>query len=253
LFFLILKPVIIVTVTSLVYGLLEPDFGWNTHSLVFVLSLGLAIGVITYVYDGGQVVVSERMDMPATLRFFPLAILIAGVSVAISRLVDLTPGFIFGFVAAATILASNQRREGQAIFYSMVAMIAASILAWALIGPFRELARDNGSWWAAVLESASVAIFVGGIEGLLFLLLPLEFMDGRKVWEHSKLAWFAVALPVLFIFFHVIINQEAETFGPNFGNSNLFRLIVVALVALALTVVFWAYFLFHNRRRRALT
>jgi hypothetical protein len=38
--------------------------------------------------------------------------------------------------------------------------------------------------------------------------LPITFLEGRTLWDWSKLAWLAVAIPVSFVFFHVVINES---------------------------------------------
>jgi hypothetical protein len=211
----LVKPLILLAIVSIIYGFLDPDFGLNRESLVLVGSLALAMMVITYVFEGGQVLASERVNgQAADLYFYPFPIILALVSVMISRIIGINPGLLVGFIGSARFLSPDIHKEGRAIFYSMVAMAVVSVVAWLLISPVRSLEAGNNVWWAAALEAGVIAIFVGGIEGILFSLIPLEFIDGKKLWLFNRFAWFAVALPAAFFFFHVVLHFE-NTLGDS--------------------------------------
>jgi hypothetical protein len=119
----------------------------------------------------------------------------------------------------------------------MIALLAVSILAWLLISPVRSVSEDNLVWWAAALEASTIAIFVAGIEGILFALLPLEFVEGKKLWNYSRLAWFSAALPATFLFFHVVIGFE-----DSIGSDNSMTLLIVGGGLVAVSSLLWLFF-----------
>ena len=106
-----------------------------------------AIAVITLVNEGGLVLISERrFGMPAGLRFYPIAILIAGLSVALSRLIDLHPGVIFGFVASAAVLGDSgldRRQRGVLYYIPMACLLVTAVVAFLLISPLREISESE--------------------------------------------------------------------------------------------------------------
>jgi hypothetical protein len=235
---------IILGLTSLVYALLDPGFGFNEASLVLLLSLLAGIAVSTYAFDGIQVLLAERrFGLDARILFYPFAILVACVSVLISRVVDVQPGIIYGFVAAATLTSAatlDERVEGQIIYISTLIFLGVALLSWVLVSPFRAWSED-GSFLGALLETVAVSVFVGGIQGILFTIVPLDFLDGRKLWELSKLAWVSIAVPVTFLFLHVILNPHGDFESP-IESTSLGGLMVTCVVIWLLTAAVWLFF-----------
>jgi hypothetical protein len=236
--------------SALIYSFTDADAGINNTTIVLFASFLLAVAVATYVYDGLQVVVAERVfQLPSAIHLFPLGLVIAVGCVVISRFSGLEPGVFYGFVAAAVLLGNREPsrdEDGKIVLYPMLVMLGVSLVAWLLIDPFRSMSED-GSLAGAVLEGVAVATFLGGIQGSMFALLPIEFMDGMKVWRWRPLAWGAVALPVAFIFIHVLLKQgdtlDSATDAP--GVRALFLIAVVFWVVTALT---WGFFKLRRMR-----
>jgi sugar lactone lactonase YvrE len=240
----LVKPLSILGVSAAIYCLLNPSLTLDTSMLVLFLSLLVGIGVATYVYEGAQVLISERLyGMPSSIRFFPIAILIAFASVVISKLTGLHPGVVYGFVAGASILAAREPDERESaiiVFLPMVAILTISIFAWLMVAPLRTFS-DKNDFWALVLEGAAISIFLGGIQGLLFSLIPLSFIDGEKVWKWSKVAWVAITLPVAFLFFHIVVQQDG-TLATATGRSGITALIIFAALSWGVTAFVWLFF-----------
>jgi hypothetical protein len=204
------------------------------------------------VYEGAQVIVSEqRFGLNSMVQFFPAAIIFAMLTVAISRISDLNPGLVLGFVAGAVVLgprAPTDDEAGQIVFLPMLALMAVSLLAWFLMAPARAWA-ENGSFVSASVEAALALLFVAGIQGLLFNLIPVTFLDGLKVWRWSKLAWLSIAVPSAFIFFHVIVNRDG-TFASATGERSVQMLIAVCVVFWLFTMALWLFFHLREQRQR---
>jgi hypothetical protein len=244
---LAIRPLLVLGLSGFAYSLLDPGFGWNTPTLVLFLSLVLGLAVATYVNDGGQVFVAEKQfQIPFMIQFFPAAIAIALVSVVVSRVGDIVPGIIFGFVASsmeASSIRPTARQDGIINYLPMVALLAVSCAAWLAIGPARSL--DAGVW-GAIIEAALAMIFIGSIQGLLFTLIPLKFLDGLVVWNWSKCAWLSIALPVAFLFFFVVLN-DGSSLSTASSSHGVIALYATAIFAWVLTVVVWLYFRSVNK------
>jgi hypothetical protein len=240
----LLKPFIVLSLSALIYSLLDPNFGLNNSSLVLFLSLFFGLAIATYVNDGGQVLVAERRyRIPFSLQFFPAAIGVAIVSIVVSRLVDIHPGIIFGFVAGAREASAHEPtddEDGVINFLPMASLLAVSVLAWLAIGPVDSIAGGD-TFIGTVVEASCAMLFVGSIQGLLFTLLPFQFMDGQKVWQWSKLAWLSLALPVGFLFFHTVLNKGA-TLASASSSHGVVALYCSAIFAWAVTLIAWFYF-----------
>jgi hypothetical protein len=244
------KAGLMVGMTALIYGFLEPGFGFNRESYVLVLSLAIAFVVLTYVFDGGQVLFAERVyGIPSAIRLFPLAILLSVFCVAFSRFANLHPGVILGFIAAAITLGDRDldtRTEARIIFFPMLAMIAVCLAAWLLLDPLRAANEDGSSLVLSSLEAAAVAVFIGGIQGILFTMLPVEFLDGLKIWRWSKPAWLLTTLGLTFVFFHIILNQEG-TLASATDAGSIRALYILGAAFWLLTGATWLYFRLRRR------
>jgi hypothetical protein len=244
----ILKLGFVLGLTGLVYALLSPDFGFNNATLVLVVALVTGLAVTTYAYDGGQVLFAERgFGYPAAIKLFPIALIIACVSVLISKVSSLHPGIVYGFVASAVILTTVDRRhEAKVLFFSMLTLFAAAMIAWLLIDPVRDLATEHNTWWSAAIEAGVVAIFLGGIQGLLFTLVPLEFIDGKKVFSWNPIAWLVLTFAVAFVFFQFVLHQNG-TFAQSWDKEQIKSVLSICIICWCITIVTW---LFFNARKR---
>ena len=238
-------PAVILVLTGLIYGFLSPDFGFNTKSVVLFVSMLIGVGAITYVYKGGQALfTTRRLRTRAGVKLYGVALVIAAGCVLLSRLVDFQPGFLYGSVAAYTLLAPaalDRRQSGQTVFFPAVALLALSVIAWLLVIPLREVTQGSDAWWVALPEGAAAAVFVAGLEGLFFNMIPLSFMDGAKIAQWNRLLWFLMFGVAGFLFWHVLLNQEGV-----YLHALPERKVVAALGLLAfysiVTLGTWAYF-----------
>jgi hypothetical protein len=239
-----LKPLAIVLITTLIYALLEPDFGLNSQTVVVAASLFAGIAVVTFLYEGGQVLLSSRhYHTPASMRLFPIAILIALVCVALTRLTSLHPGIIFGFVTAAAIFPigeTSRRQRGLTIALPLFALMCLSAVAFLLIDPLHGYSEDHPGVWGTLPETVAVALFVAGAQSALLILVPITFNDGEQVWGWNKLVWFALAIPAAFAFIHVILNDD--DFGELREDGDAVMLIAVCIAVLVVSVAVWGYF-----------
>lgn len=238
-------PLVLLGLAGLIYGFAEPGFGLNTKSLVVFLSLVLAFGGVTYTYNGAQVVFTQRrLNLPAGIKLFPVGIAVAVLFVLLTRLDGFQPGIIYGFIASYAVMAEatlDRRQEGHTVFFPALVLLTVIVAAWFLVTPARDLGQDHSGWLAALPEGVLVGIFVGGLEGLFFNMIPLRFMDGYKVWNWSKGFWLLLAGASAFLFWHVLLNKERDSFGAIQETTAATALIVMA-VCLTLSFGFWLFF-----------
>jgi hypothetical protein len=180
--------------------------------------------------------------MPAEMRLFPLALLIAALSVLLSRVTEFHPGVIFGFVGSTVITASgsSHREEGLTVWIPLFGLLLVSIVAMALITPLRGWSSSDDVW-TTIPETVAIAVFVGGGQSVLLSLLPFRFNDGHKIWQWSRIAWIAVALPAAFIFFHALINPDSD-YGDLAAQTKIVLMIAICAGLLAFAVALWVYF-----------
>jgi hypothetical protein len=237
-------PLSLLALTALIYSALDPHFGFNESSLVLLLALMVALTLTTFLAEGGKVLFSTRaLGVPAAIRAYPVAILIAAASVGLSRLVELNPGVIFGFVAAAALAPGGigRREEGIVSFVPMLGLLTISLVALALVSPLRAITEGGSDVWATLPETIAVAVFVGGAESVLLAMIPLTFNDGQRVLSWSPLAWAAVTVPATFLFFHAIINRDG-TFNSLSDNAGALVPLALAVSFLCIAAGTWLFF-----------
>jgi len=211
----LLAPIVLLALAALLYGLEEPGYGINEQSAVIFISFLAAFAVLTYVYDGGQLLMTNGFGIPGSIRLFPIGIFVALFCIALTRLLGFQPGIIFGFIAAHTLVAGSaitRDQEGRQILFPALVLLTVCAAAFLLLGPARDLATDNDSIWAAIPEGVAVGIFVGGLEGTFFQMVPLKFMDGHRLWAWSKPVWLGVTGVATFLFWHILLNAERQSY-----------------------------------------
>jgi hypothetical protein len=246
---IIMAPIGILLVTGLVYSFNEP-VGFNESGLLLFLSLILSLGVLTYIFEGGIAIISrDRFRVPSGVKIFPLAIVIAVVFVFVSRVVNFEAPIMFGFVAVATALAVTRLdndQEAASIAVPASLLLIAALAAWALLGPLRDAADDSTSWYASLPSETAALIFAGGIEGILFAMIPVQFSDGYPLWRSLRWVWFVLAGVSAFVFSWVLLNPAAKEFDALIEGRVLTAIGLVSAYAIGVVLI-WGYFALRSR------
>ncbi len=232
-------------ITGLVYEFLNPEFGLNRSSLLLFLSAVLGVGILTYVCSGLEAAVTRRgHGIAAAVRPFPAAIAVSVVAVFLSRLVNLQPGIVYGFVASAAITGPGQvegRKQGAITVFPVLAALALSVIALAIVEPIRANEQAAASFLGQLAIGAGIIIFIGGIEGVAFNMIPLAVTDGGKLFAWRKPVWAGIALVAAFLAWHVLLNRDRQSFDALRTASSASILVIFVLYSL-FSVALWAYF-----------
>ena len=246
----ILAPIVLLALAALLYGLEEPGYGINEQSAVIFISFLAAFAVLTYVYDGGQLLMTNGFGIPGSIRLFPTGIFVALFCIALTRLLGFQPGIIFGFIAAHTLVAGSvitRNQEGRQILFPAIALLTICAAAFLLLGPARDLATDNDSLWASIPEGVAVGIFVAGLEGMFFQMVPIKFMDGHRLWAWSKLVWLGVTGVTAFFFWHILLNAERQSYDALSATTPAIALLLMG-ICFGATVAMYLFFRIKNAR-----
>lgn len=235
--------------TGLVYAFIEPGVGLNRPSLVLFLSVVLGVGVTGFVFAGLETWIRTRTpEVQAEVRPFPLALVIGASCVAASRLLSLHPGVVYGFAAScvAVTTSPNRAHDGKVMSATVTVTAAMSLLCWLLLEPVRSLPNGFGP---DILEATIVIIFIGGMEALVIDLLPLDVMDGGKIFAWSRLVWVLLTLPIAFLIWHVLLNTHRSSFTSLREATSWSVLAAFGVYTLA-GVGLWTFFRVRDRRAR---
>jgi hypothetical protein len=250
-----IAPAAILALMGLIYGFLDPSFGWNWRSVVLFLSLALAAGAITYLYEGGQVLfTSVRFNLQSRVTLYGVAIVVAIGCVLLSRIVDFQPGFLLGFVATYALLspvALDRKQEGQLVFFSGLSLLAFSFVAWLVSAPLEDWTAGKDGWWVAWVDlphAVTVTIFAMGLEGVFFSMIPLRFMDGAKLASWSRSLWLLLFGLSGFLFCWVLLNP-GSAYIKAMQQSRVVTALCLLAFYCALTLGTWAFFRWRAQNR----
>jgi hypothetical protein len=240
----IARVILVLSLIALVYGFLSPDFGLNPQSAILILSLVIGCGFLTFFSEGSQTrLARRRYHASASVELYGTAILVAILAVVVSRLVDFSPGLVYGFIASAVIVAPAalaKRDDATLVLIPAFGVLVVSVLAFLLLGPVREAAR-GGEPLPALAESILAMIMVGGLEGLFITLVPLTFMDGAIVKDWSRVGWAITFGIVTFLWWQLLLNRTSSYLNA-FQQTNVQVVLFTLVVFMLTTGGLWSYF-----------
>lgn len=248
----VLAPLLLLVGTGLIYCLLDKEAGFNEHTITLFVSLVVSQGILAVAYEGGKAFLYQRsMHAPARVHLYPPCILIAIVSVIISRFAGFHPGIIVGFIAAAVIMGHEEytvEARGKAMATMAAVLLAISVSAWLLAMPLLDLYHSSPSIWTAIPEATAVSTFIICLEGLFFSMIPLRFMDGWRIWLWSKWVWLALFVPTTLLFVQVLYNHQDEYMEFLGSHRSVWGIAIVVLYLLA-TWGTWGYLRYKEEAR----
>lgn len=234
----------LVAVIALVAGLatlVDPNAGFTPAT--FRLWLAIAISLFVVNVLGGlalRAAAKRWFDVEIVQRILPGAILLTAATVLLSRLFGVSPGLLFGLVLGTQLARELKKDEsGRLAAFVTTVLLVFGIGAWMLYGASTALGSPEPGFAELLWRETLVAITVESLTSLVIALIPITFMDGRSIWQWSKLAWAGLTAVAMVAFVTIIVplpDAWAETAGP-------LSLTVLLFVGFGmLTVAVWLLF-----------
>jgi hypothetical protein len=234
-----------VVVGTLLGGLLDPKFGAYRASYALVIAhfASVLLAVLVAASAGRMFRSATHHGSGWYLKAIPSALLIAVVCVLVSRLTHFEPGYLYGVLGGAVFAAAlDKKSEGRAEVAVAVTGLVVALLAWIAFDPVARAADGaDPAFWLLSVDAFLAAIFIGGLEGLLFGLVPLRFLPGSRIRNWSWVAWGALMVVVLYAFVHVLLLPESGYLGRSTAASVNVTLALFIGFAVA-SGLFWLYF-----------
>lgn len=235
-------------VSALINGLLDPTFGISAASLATFLGLALGMGVLLLAFGIPMYVATRRLGVGMSLRALPATLLIAIVSVVISRVADFQPGYLYGLIIGFTFSRALSKAEGGKIdALAAGSALALAIASWLLLPLVRGDAAGGQSFTAVLLETTFATLVVAGLEAAAIAMLPMRFLPGERVRTWNKRAWIALLGIATFGFCHILLNPSSGYLADS-TRTSLFTVIWLLAAFGGGSVLFWAYFRFRPQR-----
>jgi hypothetical protein len=211
---------ILILLTSIIFGFTDPHYGFNVVSVRLTIALALAMFIVYYLSSelSGRIV-KARWHVDSSISLHPLAVAFAIVGVILARLFGFSPGFLIGFALGLQLSGtSSSANRAKAVIVRTSIVIGLALLSWAGYSLFEFWTEGSPeTFWGGITQETLVAVTAEGLTGALVSLLPLGFMEGRELWEHSKALWAGLFL-VTGTFFSLLVLPTAmkgEAVGEN--------------------------------------
>jgi hypothetical protein len=161
----------------------------------------------------------------------------------VSRLTHFAPGYLYGLLGGAVFAGVLAKRtEGRAEAVTLLTTLLVAVGAWLAFEPVAEAANgDHPGLTVLVADSFLGSLFIGGIEGMLFSLIPLRFLPGHRVKQWGWVPWAVVTAVALYFFVHVLLLPSTGYLGRSTSATTNLTLALFGAFAL-LSVLFWAWF-----------
>jgi hypothetical protein len=236
-----------IILSALLYGFLSPSFGIDAQSIASLLGILLGLFIVILAFELPIARAQRRLlHDPGKVRVIPLTIVVGIVCVIASRVSDFQPGYLYGLVAGYVFVKQlDNRAEAHAHVWTAVWMLAISIASWLLL-PLVDDSLRAEPLLDVLISAALATIFVAGLEGLLFELVPLRFLRGEVVFSWSKSVWAVLFGASAFLFVWVLLQPNVGYLGST-RKSPLLPAVILFVVFGLVSVAFWAYFRFRNR------
>ena len=230
--------IVVTLATAILFGFADPKFGFTLASLRLILACGIALFLVGYVANWLTGVIAHvQWNIVAAVSTRPYGLILTIVGVLISRLLDFSPGFLIGLILGLTI--QGKSAAGFAwrtvVLRSSIVLIMA-IAAWIGYSTITLGGDEGGTFGSALLVETLVAITTEGVVALLVELLPLRFLEGERIYAHSRVLWGIFYILTLVVFVLAVVPWEGN--WDALGSSLWIWVGVLALFALVCVGVY---------------
>ncbi|WAL93243.1 FGLLP motif-containing membrane protein [Streptomyces sp. Je 1-369] len=235
---------------ALLTTLIDPAIGIRGDTMMLFFGLLVALPVTTLVYAVVVESFARRFSdgVAGALFVLPLGLVLAAFCTLLSVVAGFVPGYVFGLIAGYATAGEARRQlsdedQGRSVLAGTFCLLAVALLAWVAL----ERTHD-GTWLPLrMLDAVLSAVFLLSVQTLVFGLIPLHMMDGRRLLAWSRRAWLAVYAVAVICFVHLLVLNRRDVLGQ--GTAPAFVSTLALFIGFgALSLAFWAYFRYRPPR-----
>ncbi len=226
---------LLVVIVAIIYGFVDPNFGFDVVSLRLVLSLGIAFFILSFVASWiSGIIIRRAWGAIGVVAMQPTIILFAVVGVIVARILEFSPGFLVGVAIGLELLQASKHVTARAVFVQIGVVTGLALAAWIVYSLF----TPGDDFIGMLVDDTMVAVTAEGLTGALIAVFPLKFLDGRELWEVSKRLWAAAFLLVAAAFALLVLPTAIE--GTDVADYGVWLIVfaVFGLISLAVWLVF---------------
>jgi hypothetical protein len=233
---------VFVLLTALLSSFLDPAFWLDAASLPTFIGMLVGLVLILAAFDVPSILYYRR----STIRFWPRALpgtfVVALACVAISRLTDFHPGYLYGLVITMAVAANlGPKVEGRLLAAGVILTLVVAAVAWFALGVVTPAARASSDPFLVGTQTVLSMLVSDGVQVTAFALLPLSFLAGESVrkwnpWVHAVLWLSGLAA------FGIIILNPQNGYLSDSTRTPLLTIVALFVLFSAGSVGFWKYF-----------
>lgn len=240
----------VLAIGALFGGLLDPNFGANSHSFEsFIATLvAFSVGAVLSWFIAKTFRNMHKYPTQTYLKALPIGLGIAFACVIISRSTHFEPGYLYGVVVSISFVASmKDQHNSHLIVISTLSTLMVALLAWMAWIPVNHLALEGGgNFIEAILDDVLGSLFIGGLIGSVIGLLPLEGLSGGTLVKWRRDVWAGIFALAVFLLVSVELRPSSGPTHP--GGAPITTAIILFLAFGGLS--FGARWYFAQRKLR---
>lgn len=229
---------------ALLLCLVDPSAAVDRKTAALALGFVVALPLMMMFFELPIEVYYTRVSgLLSTMKVLPLALAVAAACTLLSREAHFQPGYVYGLFAGYAALRGRRlagAQEGRGILIGALCALGISLIAWLIWGKSvsHAAAGPHPSFGLLVLDATLSSMFVLGVEGVVFALIPLRFLYGHKLARWNRTLWALLFALGMFGFVHVLLDTKSKEVGL----VPLISVIALFVAFGVLSLAFWAYF-----------
>ena len=242
-----LAAAVLVALTAVIFGFVDPQYGFDPVSLRMTVSLAIGLFLITYVAAWISGSIARRAwGVTTQISLQPVALLFAVVGVVVARLLEFSPGFLIGLVIGLDLLSRvDAAVRARVVVLSTAVVASIAVVAWFAFSALVAASSGTPGWVELLISDALVATTAEGLTAALASLLPLGFLAGHEVFRHSKPLWAGTFIAVGALFALIVLPTAA---GETTDVADIGFWMLVMVIFAVVTLSLWAVLQFTGRR-----
>jgi len=252
-----LRILILIFVYGLMFSLLERSWDpFSKEGVILFLSMAFVFGLVGLVDDFIQWRMIKKWKLPINLKFKPLNLLVAVISIVVSRMLFLMPGLMFGTpeLIQTTEKGVPADKQKRLLKTNMITYTVIGLTAWIFTILTRNILQDSFAISGMILkivggvEAILLIIFAVIIENFFIQMLGLPGSFGRLLKKSNSKLWFVLLIGITFIFFHTLINPQGDLMDA-IQKGNVLVFVGVACIFIVGVLCTYAFLWFRKKRK----
>jgi hypothetical protein len=244
---------LIIALYGIIFATLERGTSILSREGIFLaVAMAFSVGLVSFSGDIARRVLARLWREKSRFNLYPANLFVAVLTVVFSRLLNLSPGVVFGTPGGADVdipAAKRERREVILSFATLVVLATVGGIGWFVSGwvltmldaPIAERLVDTVAGILTPVQNTGLILFMVALETLFFESLPLAYGTGRTIFRWNKVVWGVIFVPIAFLFNHTLLNPQSG-FLDSFFEPNVYVLWALIFALVGFTAALWFYF-----------